>query len=196
MRAGQLQTLAMNGNRIQRIAPQLGQCQTLRFLHLQANKIETIPEELTSLEVAIKLGNSYNLSDASKLLSLGLQAILVLSVFQVFTSRLARLVVSTFSAKLQKLDTSLQCSVPALLVICNLQIASLITLYVIFDSEGLSAVYWRPWWSSISRTTEFAICLEIGVSWLSARKLGFMAIWCSTSQQVSGGCPDWNVSIQ
>ena len=41
----------MNGNALSSIAPEVGQCQALRYLHLQTNRVRDVPREITALEV-------------------------------------------------------------------------------------------------------------------------------------------------
>ena len=48
---GKLQSLSINGNRLTKIAPELGRCKALRNLNLQTNQIPTIPESFTNLQV-------------------------------------------------------------------------------------------------------------------------------------------------
>ena len=50
--AEKLVTLSLNGNWLERVPPEIGKCQALRFLNLQTNHLTELPDEIAQLVVS------------------------------------------------------------------------------------------------------------------------------------------------
>lgn len=52
--------LALNGNQLTCVAPEIGRCASLTTLSLQFNRLQNVPQQLTELQASISsLSNAY-----------------------------------------------------------------------------------------------------------------------------------------